>query len=571
MKKYISLLLITAFIISVFPFTALNIRAAGSDDADSGDADNGDAALSFSQKTTPLMGWSSWNYYQTNISEEIVIRQIDALIATGLYECGYNFVNIDDGWQNGRDDGVVNEKSRYWPNGMKYIADYAHENGLYAGIYSDGGDTTCGWNDDMYTTDKHVGLYGFEREDLERYLGEWGYDFIKVDWCGGSSLNLNVQDQYTKIGDIISEIEEKYGQDKIYNICCWHFPGEWVTKVADSWRIYGDIAPSFDSILLQIDTVKAITKHTSPGHVNDLDMLQVGNGMSYEEDKTHFSMWCMMSAPLLIGCDVGSISDDALSVLSNKEIIALNQDEACLSAVMVYENIESGYEIWVKSLGTQNDGCKAVAVLNKSDSDLTLDLDFSSIGINGVSAARDLWEHRDIPVINGTLTISVPAHGTDVYKVKGNADFDDGFTFIGNIYETESDIDITASGETDWIIFENAENKINKDYIGSNCKGNAAASDYTFSWTDGENTLSGSTQKGITADEDFIITLPVSRIANTVKLFFSGEGSINIECNAGARINNITARCESGSLYVYDLKYLCSDADTVTLSYSGSG
>jgi hypothetical protein len=407
---------------------------------------------------------------------------------------------------------------------MKYVADYAHENGFSIGIYSDGGDTTCGWYDDEYTTDKHVGLYGHEKEDLERYLGDWGYDFIKVDWCGGSSLGLDIQEQYTKVGNIISDIENKTGKDKIFNVCCWHFPGEWVTKVADSWRIYGDIAASFDSILLQIDTAKSITQYTSPGHVNDLDMLQIGNGMSYEEDKTHFSMWCMLSAPLLIGCDVGSISDEALSVLSNKEIIALDQDENCLSAKMVYEDTEKGYEIWVKTLGGENEGYKAVAVLNRSAKDITVDLDFSSIGLNGVEAARDLWAHRDMPVTNGVISLSIPSHGTSVLKVKKNADFNDKFTLISNISETENTVDVTLQGETDWVIFDGGESKTGKSVIETSGEVNKASSKYTFNWSNGEKAVSGSTNNGVTADSDFTVSLPAKRSGAVAKLYFSGNG-----------------------------------------------
>ncbi len=557
MKKLIAVILAAALLLSLL--LVLIVKAEG----------ESDGTTDFSERHTPLMGWSSWNYFQTNISEEIIIRQINALISTGLYDCGYSFVNIDDGWQNGRDNGIVKEKERFWPNGMKYIADYAHSKGLYAGIYSDAGDTTCGWRDDEYTTDKHVGLYGHEQADLERYLGEWGFDFIKVDWCGGSSLGLDTKDQYTKIGNIIKEIEEKYNKNKIYNICCWHFPGDWVTKTADSWRIYGDIAPNFDSILLQIDAVKNITQYTSPGHVNDLDMLQVGNGMNYEEDKSHFSMWCMMSAPLLIGCDVGSISDNALEILSNKEMIEINQDPACLSAVMVYEDKNAGYEIWVKQLYSEGESAKAVAVLNRSGRDISITIDFASLGINGVSSARDLWEHRDLPVFEDKLEIFVPSHGTDVYKVKGNTEFEGDYTLSGYIDKTESEVDLSAEGDINWFVFGNSERKKGQKAVENEIGSTLYESPFTFSWTDGDSISSGSTRKGITVKAGSTVTLPVSPMTRRAKLFFSAEGEVKINASVINKINTTSLLCEKDNLYVYELTFKGTGTNRVVVSFGG--
>lgn len=556
MKKAVSLIIASLLLLS--PVFSISTTAENK-------AEN-DNNLNFTQRTTPVMGWSSWNFFQTNISEEIIIRQMNAIKETGLYDCGYNFVNIDDGWQNGRENGVVKEKYRFWPNGMKYIADYAHANGFYAGIYTDGGDTTCGWQDDEFTTDKHVGLYGYEKSDLERYLVEWGFDFIKVDWCGGSSLGLDVRSQYTKIGNIIKKIEEKTGKDKIYNICCWHFPGEWVTRTADSWRIYGDIAPTFDSVLLQIDAVKSITQYTSPGHVNDLDMLQVGNGMGYEEDKTHFSMWCMMSAPLLIGCDVSSISDDALEILSNKELIAINQDPACLSANMVYENKEKGYEIWVKQLGADGGNTKAVAILNRSNKELNIDLDFSAIGLNGVSSARDLWEHMDIPVFDGTLKITVPAHGTDVYKVTATPDIKNNFILSGSVKPAGKEVNLSDEGRANWLLFERGVRKAGAKAISNTVSGEKVSSPYKFTWSDGDSEKTGNTGFGIKTDGEFIISLPAANSKSVARLYFSAEGDIKINAADFDKTNATTFKCDGKTLYVYELVYQCPGSGEIAVS-----
>lgn len=282
-------------------------------------------------RKTPIMGWASWNAYRTDITEESILSQAKKLQELGLQELGYVFVNVDDGWQNGRgEDGLVNINTERFPSGMKALADTLHDMGFYAGIYTDAGASTCGWESDNEKNNDDVGLYGHDEEDLRRYLIEWGYDFIKVDWCGGRRQNLSKQQRYTTIGNIVKEIEKETGDDKIYNVCCWSFPGEWVTDVADSWRTGGDIFNNFGAVLEQLDNIKSLAKYNTPGHVNDLDMMQVGNGMTYEEDKSHFSMWCMMSTPLMLGMDLNSISDETLSIISNAELIAINQDPACI-------------------------------------------------------------------------------------------------------------------------------------------------------------------------------------------------------------------------------------------------
>ena len=368
-------------------------------------------------RKTPIMGWASWNAYHPRISEEIILSQAEKLVEYGLDDLGYVYVNVDDGWQNGRGrDGYVVTHSKRVPSGMKSLSTKLHNMGLKAGIYSDAGANTCAALYSGEGQNTKVGLYGYEKKDLERYLIEWDYDFIKVDWCGGNELKLDQKTAYTKIGNIIKDIEEKTGEDKVYNVCSWAFPGEWVVDVADSWRTGADITNTYDSVIYQVNKIRDLAKYNGPGHVNDLDMLQVGNGMSYEEDKTHFAMWCMMSTPLMLGMDLNSISDETLSIISNEELIAINQDVACIQAIPV--KTYGGVEVWAKDLGSANSGKKAFAFLNDTDSEKTVTIVFSEVGLADVEVVRDAWAHEDIAV-DGKITVTIPSHGTLVYTAEG--------------------------------------------------------------------------------------------------------------------------------------------------------
>ncbi|MCD8003709.1 MAG: glycoside hydrolase family 27 protein [Clostridia bacterium] len=371
------------------------------------------------RRKTPIMGWASWNCFGTNISEEKIRSQIDALIESGLESCGYEYINIDDGFFGGRDgDGNLQTHKLRFPNGIKVIADYAHEKGLKAGIYSEGGRDTCGfYYNNEGENGEGVGLYGYEEQDLRLYLETYGFDFIKVDWCGGLRLGLDRQEQYSKIGAIIDEIRERTGRPIVYNVCCWDFPGEWVTEVADSWRTGADIAPTFESVMYEIDKIRSLAEYCGPGHVNDPDMMQLGNGMSEEEEKTHFAMWCMMSAPLIIGCDLTKIRESTLNILKNKELIALDQDSACLQARLI-ETMDNGVEVWCKELGDGNTGRKALAFLNRSSEPALAAYSLAEAGIIPENIkVRDLWAHKDIQC-DGRISVEIPPHATAVFTVE---------------------------------------------------------------------------------------------------------------------------------------------------------
>lgn len=367
----------------------------------------------------PIMGWASWNNYRVNINEDIIKSQADAMVASGLREVGYAYINIDDGFFGGRDEnGKILTHPQRFPNGMKKLAAYIHSKGLKAGIYSDAGSNTCASYWDADTIGTGMGLYGHDEQDLNLFLNEWEYDFIKVDWCGGEALGLDEELRYTAIGKIIRSINP----DAKYNVCRWKFPGKWVTQVADSWRISGDIDNTFWSILAIIDLNADLWMYASKGHYNDMDMLQVGRGMSYEEDKTHFTMWCMMHSPLLLGNDLTTLSDETLEIITNKDIIALNQSPFVYQARRVIDYGE--LEVWAKPLVSTMSGEVAVALLNRSENARTILFDLESIGLNPLEeiSVKDLWtKETELPSIQKTISREVPGHGVAVLEIKGES------------------------------------------------------------------------------------------------------------------------------------------------------
>lgn len=362
----------------------------------------------------PTMGWSSWNAFSVWISEDIIKGQADALKEKGLDQVGYKYVNIDDGFQNGRDaKGKLQINLSRFPNGLKPVVDYIHSQGLKAGIYSDAGDLTCGSIGQGEQNCDNVGFYAHEQQDADFYFKECGFDFIKVDFCGASHLGLDAQQQYTRIHDAIVAT----GCDVRYNLCCWCYPGTWAYGVSSSWRTTGDINASWGSIKSILAENLYLSAYSINGCHNDMDMLEVGRGtLSDEENKTHFGMWCIMSSPLLIGCDINTISDKTLQLLKNTELIAINQDVLGLQA----EIIQHRGDTWVlaKDLETLH-GCKrAVALYNPSDKDTWMSISLSELELAGEATVRDVYEHQDLPTTSEIVSAFVPAHGTRIYVVE---------------------------------------------------------------------------------------------------------------------------------------------------------
>lgn len=359
----------------------------------------------------PIMGWSSWNNFRINIDEKMIREQADALISSGLYDAGYRYINIDDGFFKGRDNaGNLVTDSTKFPSGMKALADYIHGKNLKAGIYTDAGKNTCAsiWDNDKNGVG--VGIYGHIEQDCNLFFKQWGYNFIKVDWCGGEKMALDEKTEYLKILDAVKSINPDIG----FNVCRWKFPGLWAIKKADSWRISGDISADFGSILAIIDLNVDLYKYASAGHYNDMDMLQVGRGMSYEEDKTHFSMWCMLNSPLLAGNDLRSMNTETIEILTNKELIALNQDRGFHQGKRIFS--ENGVEVWIKELG--NDGKhKALAIMNRNQKNAQYTLKAGRNGVASKSKMRDLWLHKNVGKLRDDKVFDIPAHGIVVLKV----------------------------------------------------------------------------------------------------------------------------------------------------------
>ena len=363
-------------------------------------------------QNAPIMGWSSWNHFHINIDEKMIREQADAMISSGMYKAGYRFINIDDGYFGGRNsDGNLLIDTKKFPSGMRALTDYIHARKLKAGIYSDAGKNTCGSKYDNDPNGIGVGMYGHVERDCNLFFNDWKFDFLKVDWCGGDWMGLDEETEYTKIIHAVKSINPEI----VFNICRWQFPGEWAIKLADSWRISGDIRENFSSILRIIDLNADLHQYSSPGHYNDMDMLQVGRGMTYDEDKTHFSMWCMMNSPLLAGNDLRDMTRETIEILTNKEIIALNQDKGFRQATRLLR--EGDIEIWVKPLGKAGKQ-KAIAIMNRGEKTGQTALTPEKIGVSSTSKLRDLWLHENIGKLGKSRTLTIPKHGIVVLKAK---------------------------------------------------------------------------------------------------------------------------------------------------------
>ena len=263
---------------------------------------------------TPQMGWNSWNKFACNINEQLIIDTIDVLNSSGLAEAGYKYINLDDCWQFERDDnGTIQTNETFFPHGIKYLADYAHEKGLLFGLYSDAGNYTC---------QGRPGSLGYEEIDAKTYA-DWGVDYLKYDNCYNQEIPAKMR--YPNMSKALNET----GRPIFYSICNW---GEediatWGKDVGNSWRTTGDISDNWKSMISIIDANNELSEYAGPGGWNDPDMLEVGNGgMTLTEYKTHFGLWAISKAPLIIGCDVTSMSEEIFNILTNPEVIAVNQD-----------------------------------------------------------------------------------------------------------------------------------------------------------------------------------------------------------------------------------------------------
>ena len=406
-----------------------------------------------SAQNPPLMGWASWNQYGVNINESIIKAQADAMVVFGLADAGFKYINIDDGFFNGRyADGALRIDQVKFPNGMKSLADYIHTLGLKAGFYSEAGINTCGsiWSGSSGGTG--AGLYNHDQQDIDTIFSSWGYDFLKVDFCGGQQQKLDEKTRYTQIKNAM----DNTGRNDInYNVCRWQFPGVWVTSLADSWRMSGDInfapgsTPKWSEIIRIIDQNTYLAPYASFGHYNDMDMLEVGRGLSAEEDKSHFSMWCILSSPLLLGNNLTSMSQQTIDLLTNTEVIAVNQDTSGLQAHLI--NSKNNLQVWAKHLNGKRSNERAVVLFNRNGTSADISFDIDDLNLIAPVSARDLWAKTDLNTIQKTYTANVPAHGVVMLKLVGAASklqevFEGEYAWMNTFNLTQNSVTVADQG-----------------------------------------------------------------------------------------------------------------------------
>ena len=408
------------------------------------------------------MGWASWNTFYFNISETLIKGQADAMVNQGLFAAGYKYINIDDGYfKNRNTDGSLGIDGAKFPNGMKVVADYIHSKGLKAGIYTDAGTNTCGNTYGGEANGKSSGIYMHDQQDINLFFKTWGYDFLKVDYCGGRVQGLDEKTRYTAIKNAITST----GREVNYNVCRWQFPGTWVTSIAESWRIADDINNTWAAITRIIDASIYLAPYCSKGHYNDMDMLEVGRGMSVEEDKSHFSIWCIMSSPLMLGNDLRSLSQQTKNIIGNTEVIAVNQDTTGLQAHIVTDN-GAGLQVFAKNLNGRQSLERAVLLFNRTASAATMSVKWSDLNLDGSATVRDLWTKTNLGSKATEYSVSVPSHGVVMLKVVG----------------TKATLQETFEGEYAWLNNFNLTQNVNivanqaRPVADATCSGRAKAS-----------------------------------------------------------------------------------------------
>lgn len=349
---------------------------------------------------TPPMGWNSWNRFGCQVSDQLIREMADAMVASGMRDAGYQYVNIDDCWQVRRDNAgtIVADPARF-PNGIKALADYVHNRGLKFGLYTDAGTLTC---------EGRPGSLNHELQDAKTYA-LWGIDYIKVDWCHAEGLDPETQ--YAKFRDALAQA----GRAIVFSICDWgvNAPWQWGPKTGNLWRTTEDIADNYDRMSVIGFSQDGLEKFASPGHWNDPDMLEVGNGgMTRDEYRTHVALWALLAAPLLAGNDLRSMTPETKELLTNREVIAVDQDAAGIQGHRVWE--EGPLEIWVKALA---DRTRAVGLFNRGESALPINLELKIVDAPDSVRLRDLWEHKDLGTAKQSYTAEVPKHGVVLLKL----------------------------------------------------------------------------------------------------------------------------------------------------------
>jgi alpha-galactosidase len=362
---------------------------------------------------TPPMGWNSWNHFADKVTDADVRAAADLMVSTGMRDAGYIYVNIDDTWEGERDaSGALHTNSKF-PD-MKALADYVHSKGLKLGIYSSPGPKTCG---------NYAGSYQHEEQDAQMYAS-WGIDYLKYDLCSFIPiLEKESGGDPKKYFEIEKAAYEKMhkalvatGRPIVYSLCQYGLQNvwEWGTTVGGNlWRTTGDINDTYDRMSVIGFAQSGLGKYAGPGHWNDPDMLEVGNGgMSADEYRTHMTLWVILAAPLLAGNDLSKMTPQTLATLTNREVIAVDQDKLGKQGYRV--SAVGPLEIWEKPL---SGGAKAVALFNRGESASPITVELKDVGFGGGAKLRDLWTGKDVSASGGSYTAEVPSHGAVLLRV----------------------------------------------------------------------------------------------------------------------------------------------------------
>jgi alpha-galactosidase len=363
---------------------------------------------------TPPMGWNSWNKFACDINERVVRDTADAMVASGMRDAGYKYVVIDDCWHGPRDSGgFITADAQKFPSGIKALADYVHSKGLKFGIYSDAGRLTCGGR---------PGSQGHEYQDALTYA-RWGVDYLKYDWC--STGDRNAQEGYAVMADALRQT----GRPIVFSMCEWGTskPWLWAQNIGNLWRTTGDISDDFGTkkkahdwehpMLQLLDWNEPLWPYAGPGHWNDADMLEVGNGgMTPTEYRSHFSLWAMMASPLMAGNDIAHMDEATKSILLNKEVIAIDQDKLGVQGHRVWK--EGDREVWVKPLAG---GRRALLLFNRGEQPARIRATAEQLGYPARfrTRVRDLWKHQDVARWSGSIEAEVEAHGVRMFRIEG--------------------------------------------------------------------------------------------------------------------------------------------------------
>lgn len=359
---------------------------------------------------TPPMGWNTWNKFGCTINENLIRQAADAMVASGMRDAGYTYIVIDDCWQGQRDaSGNIQPDPQRFPSGMKALGDYIHSKGLKFGIYSDAGKLTCG---------KRPGSWGHEYQDARTYAS-WGVDYLKYDWC--STYTQDAPSTYETMSDALRAT----GRPIVFSICEWgvNKPWLWAKNIGNLWRTTDDIYDHWSgqdgyqhSVLAILDLQVGLDGFAGPGHWNDPDMLEVGNGgMTSEEYRSHFSLWAMLAAPLMAGNDLAGMSADTKAILTNREVIAVDQDPLGVEARRVAK--DGDYEVWARPL---KGGGRAVLLLNRSATAHAITVNWVDLDLPASLRlkVRDLWMHKNLPGAHGSFTADVPSHGVAMLRME---------------------------------------------------------------------------------------------------------------------------------------------------------